>query len=330
MKRVAVVILNWNGAALLETFLPSVVRHSPQANIYVADNASDDLSVELLRVRFPMVKVIRNVENYGFAQGYNEALRFVEEDIYALVNSDVEVTENWLEPILKLMDEDPEAAFVQPKILDHKDKLKFEYAGAGGGFIDRYGFPFCRGRIFDSIETDNGQYDDVRRVFWASGACLLVRKEIFRELGGFDPAFFAHMEEIDLCWRGFNRNYYTYYCGQSTVYHVGGATLEVQSPKKTYLNFRNSLLMLLKNLPKHHLAFRLFLRLVLDGIAGIRFLFQGKFEHIGAIIRAHFAFYSQFGSTFSRRGPRQRSDYYQLQSVVWSYFVRRRKRYSDF
>ena len=330
MKRIAVVILNWNGAALLEAFLPSVVRHSPQASIYVADNASDDLSVELLRIRFPMVKVIRNTQNYGFAQGYNEALRFVEEDIYALVNSDVEVTENWLEPILKLMDENPEAAFVQPKILDHKDKLKFEYAGAGGGFIDRYGFPFCRGRIFDSIETDNGQYDDTSRVFWASGACLVVRKEIFRELGGFDPAFFAHMEEIDLCWRGFNRNYYTYYCGQSTVYHVGGATLEVQNPKKTYLNFRNSLLMLLKNLPKRHLSSRIFLRLVLDGIAGVRFLFQGKFEHVGAIIRAHFSFYSQFGSTFSRRGPRQRRDYYRLPSVVWSYFVRRRKRYSDF
>lgn len=327
MKKVAVVILNWNGVSLLEKFLPSVVRFSPEATVYVADNASDDLSVEMLRLRFPMVRVIRNTQNFGFAQGYNEALRFVEEDIYALVNSDVEVTQSWLAPMLTLLESNPDIAIVQPKILDYKNKQRFEYAGAGGGFIDRYGYPFCRGRVFETVEIDNGQYDDSVPVFWASGACMVIRKEVFRNLGGFDSRFFAHMEEIDLCWRAYNRNYKAFYCGQSTVYHVGGATLNEQHPQKAYLNFRNSLFMLTKNLPKNKLAVTLFVRMILDGLAALRFLFLGKFQHFAAVFNAHISFYSSFVTVYKQRDCYQRLDFFKVQSIVWRYFVNGKKKF---
>lgn len=325
MKQVAVVILNWNGVKLLEQFLPSVIRFSPQATVYVADNASEDLSVELIRVKFPMVKLIRNTENFGFAQGYNEALRFVEEEIYALVNSDVEVTDGWLTPMLDLFAQNPDVSVIQPKILDYKNKTRFEYAGAAGGFIDRYGFPFCRGRLFSTLEDDIGQYDDVSPIFWASGACFLVRKEVFRELGGFDSRFFAHQEEIDFCWRAFNRNHQAWYCGTSTVYHLGGATLEAENPRKTYLNFRNSLMMITKNVRRRNLFGIVLTRLCLDGVAGIRFLLQGKWNHTAAIIKAHYAFYGLFSEMYESRGIFQHVRFYKVRSVVWLYFFKRKK-----
>lgn len=322
MSKIAVIILNWNGVKLLEQFLPSVIRYSEEATIYVADNASTDSSLDYVRANFPSVKIIENKGNYGYAKGYNEALQFVEEDIYALVNSDIEVTENWLHPVLDLFEKEPETAIIQPKILDFKNKDYFEYAGAGGGFIDKYGFPFCRGRIFETIEKDQGQYNDITPIFWASGACFFIRKNIYRELSGFDSDFFAHQEEIDLCWRAFNKGYNAKYCGTSTVYHVGGATLAAGNPKKTYLNFRNSLWMLLKNLPKNKLVPVLFIRLIFDGIAGIRFLLQGKPKHLWAILTAHFAFYTQIFRFLGKRSQQQHGNYFKIKSIVYRYFVK--------
>ena len=273
---IAVVILNWNGLKLLEQFLPSVIQYSPQASIYVADNASTDNSISFVKDNFPTVKIIINKMNFGFAQGYNEALKHIDSEIYALVNSDVEVTENWLKPIIETFENEPKTAIIQPKILDFKRKEYFEYAGAAGGFIDKYGYPFCRGRIFDTLEKDNGQYDDNCKIFWASGACFFIRSSVFKNLNGFDTDFFAHQEEIDLCWRANNKSYVIKYNSQSAVYHLGGATLQKVNSKKTELNFRNSLLMLTKNLPKKQLFSVIFIRLVLDGIAAIQFFFSGK------------------------------------------------------
>lgn len=322
MKKIAVVILNWNGAKLLQEFLPSVVNYSQEATIYVIDNASTDDSLLVLKNEFPTVQLIQNTSNFGFAQGYNEGLRFIEEEIYCLVNSDIEVTKNWLTPILSHFEENPNTAIVQPKILDYKDKSSFEYAGAGGGFIDKFGYPFCRGRIFDTIEKDNGQYNDTTKVFWASGACFFIRKEVYRELKGFDDDFFAHQEEIDLCWRSFNQNYDTYYCGLSTVYHLGGATLTTSNPKKTFLNFRNSLVMLTKNLPKNQLLIIVFGRLILDGIAAIQFLVKGKFKHFFAIFKAHFSFYTLLLKTLRKRKTKMKTNYYKINSIVYTYFVK--------
>ena len=329
MKQVAVVILNWNGEKLLEAFLPTVLAHSDEASIYVADNASDDGSIALLANKFPDVKVIRNAGNFGFAQGYNDALKHVEEEIYALVNSDVEVTEGWLAPIIALFEKEPDTAIIQPKILDHKNKDYFEYAGAAGGFIDQFGYPFCRGRIFNTLEKDQGQYDDVKEIFWASGACFFVRKEVFRELKCFDADYFAHQEEIDLCWRAFNRNYKIKYCGKSTVYHVGGATLDSQNPTKTYLNFRNSLATLVKNVPQHKLLFILTVRLILDGAAGVQFLFQGKFAHIVSILKAHGSFYWNFEKNYNKRGLFQNRRYFLVRNIVFAYFIKKKQVFRD-
>lgn len=321
MKKIAVVILNWNGAKLLKEFLPSVVNYSKEATVYVIDNASTDDSLLVLKEEFPSVKIIQNKANYGFAQGYNEGLQCIEEEIYCLLNSDIEVTENWLTPIQSLFDKNPNTAIIQPKILDYKNKAYFEYAGAGGGFIDKFGYPFCRGRIFDTIEKDNGQYDNTLPVFWASGACFFIRKEVYRELNGFDANFFAHQEEIDLCWRSFNRNYDTLYCGLSTVYHLGGATLATSNPKKTFLNFRNSLLMLTKNLPSNQLIIIVVGRMILDGIAGIQFLVKGKFKHSFAILKAHFSFYALLIKTLRKRESKIKTNYYKINSIVYTYFV---------
>ena len=321
MNTIAVVILNWNGRQLLEQFLPSVIKHSPEAVIYVADNASTDDSIAFVEAKFPEVKIIRLSNNYGYAGGYNKALEEVEEDYYALVNSDVEVTENWLQPILELFYTDPETAIIQPKILDYKSKNLFEYAGAAGGFIDKFGYPFCRGRIFNTVEEDKGQYNDISEIFWASGACFFIRKNVYRELRGFDEDFFAHQEEIDLCWRAFNKNYKVRFCGQSVIYHVGGATLNNTSPRKTYLNFRNSLLMMVKNLPASKLLPILFLRLCLDGLAGVQFLTQGKLPHIFAIIKAHFHFYGSFLRFIKKRESKHYSNYYKSRSIVLRYYL---------
>lgn len=322
MKKIAVVVLNWNGVKLLEQFLPSVISYSSEASIYVADNASTDNSIQFVKDNYPTIKIIKNDGNYGFANGYNIALQQVEEEYYCLLNSDVEVTENWLTPILSLFESESDVAIIQPKILDFKSKEYFEYAGAAGGFIDKYGFPFCRGRIFETIEKDNLQYNDEKDIFWASGACFFIRKEVFRNLNGFDGDFFAHQEEIDLCWRAFNLGYKAKYTSKSVVYHVGGATLNEGNPKKTFLNFRNSLLMLLKNLPKNKLFTIIFLRLVLDGIAGIKFIFQGKLKHCFAIIKAHFHFYHLISKNLKKRNSVQKENYFHTKSIVYSYFVK--------
>ena len=324
-KKIAVVILNWNGAKLLEQFLPSVVAYSDEANIYVADNASTDNSIAVIKEQFPTVKIIQNEGNFGFAMGYNFALQTIEEPYYALVNSDIEVTENWLSPIVSLFDNEPNIGIIQPKILDYKNKEYFEYAGAAGGYIDSYGYPYCRGRIFDTIEKDNHQYDDETEIFWASGACFFIRKEIYKKLNGFDPDFFAHQEEIDLCWRAFNLGYSAKYTSKSVVYHVGGATLNQSNPKKTFLNFRNSLLMLLKNLPSNQLVPILFMRLTLDGIAGIQFIFKGKFAHCFAILKAHFYFYHLINYTLKKRGTIQKENYFHTKSIVFNYFVSKKQ-----
>jgi len=329
VKKIAVVILNWNGEKLLEKFLPSVVRFSPDATVYVADNASDDSSIEFLEQNFPLVKIIRNAQNFGFAKGYNDALKQVEEEIYALVNSDVEVTENWLQPIIEIFEREPQTAIIQPKILDYNNKEYFEYAGAAGGYLDKFGYPFCRGRIFDTLEKDEGQYDDETEIFWASGACFFIRKEVFRELKCFDPDYFAHQEEIDLCWRAANNNYIVKYCGKSTVYHVGGATLNSQNEKKTYLNFRNSLTTLVKNLPQRKLLFILTARLVLDGLAAIRFLLQGKFSHIIAICKAHFSFYTAFEKNYDKRGIMHKSNYFFRKAIFVDYFIHKKRTFKS-
>ena len=320
--KIAVVILNWNGVKLLEQFLPSVVQYSSEATVYVADNASTDDSISFVKANFPTVQIIKNDYNFGFAQGYNEALKNVDADIFALINSDIEVTENWLQPIIETFKNEAQTAIIQPKILDYKRKEYFEYAGAGGGFIDKYGYPFCRGRIFETLEKDNGQYNDSCEIFWASGACFFIRSSVYKELNGFDSDFFAHQEEIDLCWRAFNNNHIIKYNGDSTVYHVGGATLNEGNPKKTFLNFRNSLLMLVKNLPKESLVKLLFLRMILDGIAGIRFLFQGKILHSIAVLKAHFYFYHLLSINYKKRGKTQLKKYYKVKSIVYSYYIK--------
>ena len=327
--KLAVVILNWNGASLLEQFLPSIIAYSAGADLYVADNASTDASIQIVQTQFPEVKIIHNTANFGFAKGYNEALKHVDADIYALVNSDIEVTPDWLEPIYATFEKEKETAIIQPKILDYKNKKMFEYAGAAGGFIDAYGFPFCRGRIFETVEEDYGQYNNSIEIFWASGACFFIRSKVFHELNGFDTVFFAHQEEIDLCWRAFNKKHVVKYIPNSVAYHVGGATLKQGSPKKTFLNFRNSLLMLVKNLPSNQLFLRLFIRLSLDGIAGIQFLMQGKPRHLVAILKAHFEFYTLFITFYKKREQSQRKNYFKIKSIVYAYFIRNGKVFGD-
>ncbi|TDE03326.1 glycosyltransferase family 2 protein [Flavobacterium sandaracinum] len=321
--KIAVVILNWNGILLLEKFLPSLLKYSDEATIYVADNASTDDSISFVKAFFPSVQIVKNDSNLGFADGYNQALKYIDAEIYALVNSDIEVTENWLQPIIKTFVSEPNTAIIQPKILDFKRKEYFEYAGAAGGFIDQYGYPYCRGRIFDTLEKDNGQYDDHCEIFWASGACFFIRSQVYKDLKGFDGEFFAHQEEIDLCWRAFNKGYKIKYISESVVYHVGGATLQQGNPKKTFLNFRNSLLMLTKNLPKDQLFKILLGRMLLDGIAGIQFLTQGKPRHFWAVFKAHCSFYNLFVTYYKRRNKFQDLEYYNVKSIVYSYFIRK-------
>ena len=289
---IAVVILNWNGQQWLEKFLPTVIEKSSMANIYIADNASTDDSVSLIENNFPSVKIIKNQLNEGYAKGYNDALKDLKEKYFVLLNSDIEVTNNWIKPIINLMEENPNISACQPKILDYNNKDSFEYAGASGGYIDNLGYPFSRGRIFDSIESDNNQYDDVKEIFWASGACFFVRADHFNEVNGFDNDFFAHQEEIDLCWRLKIKGYQIMVHPHSVVYHVGGGTLDDSSPFKTYLNFRNNLFMLTKNLNFFSLLITLYFRLPLDGIAALTLLKKKNgFLHLLAVLRAHLVFY---------------------------------------
>jgi GT2 family glycosyltransferase len=297
---IAIVILNWNGSELLKRFLPSVIKNSTQARIYVIDNGSTDNSVETLHSEFKEVQVITLDKNYGFAGGYNEGLKSVNESILCLLNSDVRVGENWVEPVIDLF-KNPEIGVVQPKVLDEKNPELFEYAGAAGGFIDFLGYPYCRGRLFSHIEKDIGQYDDEIPVFWATGACLFIRNELFKELRGFDDRYFAHQEEIDLCWRAQRLGYQVWYTSKSKVFHLGGSTLSNANPFKTQLNFRNSLLNVVKNSDDRILWFIIGARLILDGVAGLFFLIQGKPKHTIAVVKAHFQFYSRFRTYLKER-----------------------------
>jgi GT2 family glycosyltransferase len=329
MHKIAVVILNWNGRKLLEEFLPSVTYFSPNAKIYVADNASTDTSINFIKDNYPDISIIQNKTNGGFAKGYNEALQQVREPYYCLLNSDVAVTENWLDEIEHIFNSRSNIAIIQPKVLDYKRPKYFEYAGAAGGFVDQLGYPYCRGRIFETLEEDTGQYDDEIEIFWATGACLFIRKEVFHLVGGFDEDFFAHQEEIDLCWRVKNLGFSIIYTPKSVVFHLGGATLDNMNPKKTFLNFRNSLFSLVKNAPKFKGATLVFFRLILDGIAGIRFIFQGKFDHCWAIIKAHFNFYKNLPKFIKKRkNTKNKIKYYNSTSIVWAYFVQNRKNFN--
>ncbi|MEM9000339.1 MAG: glycosyltransferase [Bacteroidota bacterium] len=320
--KIAIVILNWNGAKLLEAYLPSVIHFSRQAEIHVIDNASTDGSVDFIKEHYPKVHIIQNSSNGGFAKGYNDGLKHVQADVFCLLNSDVEVTKDWLAPVEKIFGERTDAAIVQPKILDLKRRNYFEYAGAAGGFIDQLGYPFCRGRIFQTLEKDEGQYDDIRKIFWATGACMFIKSDIFRHLGGFDEDYFAHQEEIDLCWRAQNLGHTVYYVGHSHVYHLGGSTLKNINPKKTFLNFRNSLYSITKNLPRKKAVPLIMSRLLLDGIAAVRFIFQLRFDHCIAILGAHLSFYCNFSRMYKKREKvNYIRNYYAAKSIVWSYFV---------
>ncbi len=319
--KLAIAILNWNGKNWLEKFLPNVISYSGDAEIYVIDNDSTDDSVDYLRQNFPQVKIIYNTKNNGFAGGYNDGLKHIHADIYCLLNSDVEVTPKWIDPVLNLFKNDPKIAAVQPKVLDYNRKSFFEFAGAAGGFIDNLGYPYCRGRIFESIEEDKGQYNDETEIFWASGCCLFIRSEDFWNQKGFDERFFAHQEEIDLCWRLKNDGKKIFYTGKSTIYHVGGGTLNKQSAQKTFLNMRNNLTMLVKNLPLSALFWIIFSRLILDGAAALYFAFQNGFSHLWAVLRAHFSFYSQLPGTIRLRGKNQIKNYHNSKWLIFKHFI---------
>lgn len=328
--KVAVVILNWNGEKLLKQFLPSVVSHSKDlATVYVADNASSDNSLLYVAANFSEVRIIRNDSNGGYAKGYNDALEGLSEDIFILLNSDVEVSQNWISPFINAFEKDPSLVAAQPKILDFQNREYFEYAGAAGGYLDKFGYPYCRGRIFNTLEKDEGQYDDSLPIFWATGACLVVRNDAFNKVGKFDEDLFAHQEEIDLCWRLQAQGGSVKYIGDSAVYHLGGGTLAATNPKKTFYNFRNSLLILLKNNKGGMIWGILFVRLLLDGIAGLQFLIQGKFAHFIAILKAHFSFYSLVPKFLKKRKQwASRTKYYSVTSIVWKYFIRKKRNFN--
>lgn len=331
-KKVAVVILNWNGRSFLEQFLPSVTNYSTEAQIIVADNNSTDDSVIFLQKNYPTIEIIQLEKNYGFAGGYNRALKQINTEYYVLLNSDVEVTQNWLTPLIELLDNDNSVGACQPKIKDYHSKSHFEYAGASGGFIDKHGYPFCRGRVFENLEEDNGQYDNLLEVFWASGACLFIRSSQYHEVDGLDEFFFAHMEEIDLCWRLKNQGHKIMVCPASTVYHVGGGTLNKIKPQKTFLNYRNSLLTLHKNLPKKIRFTIILTRLCLDGISGFKLLISGKPNHTWAIIRAHISFYSSISQNNAKRRQPVNPNLTGMinKSVVKSHFLKKCKTFSAF
>ena len=329
-------ILNWNGAEMMRRFLPSVVKYSEHvAEVVVADNGSTDNSREVVRKEFPSVTLLELPQNYGFAEGYNRALALVKAEFFVLLNSDVEVTDGWLEPQLEYLDSHPEVAACQPKLLAWKDKGCFEYAGAAGGYLDRYGYPFCRGRIFDCVEKDNGQYDDVTEVLWASGAALMVRSKDWNEAGGLDGRFFAHMEEIDFCWRLSCRGRGVVCVPSAKVYHVGGASLAQGNPRKTFLNFRNNLLMLYKNLPDRQLAGVMRVRLVLDYVAALKFLLGGDVPSAKAVVRARREYKKikrnflkqreENMSSMTLENPYGRFGF----SLLWLHYIKGVKKFSD-
>lgn len=332
MKKTALVILNYNGVDFLKKFLPVIIEHSSaDAEIWVADNCSTDGSVELLEEQFRDIKLIRNKTNGGFATGYNLALKQIAADYYILLNSDIEVTANWIKPVIDLMETDDSIGACQPKIRSYYQKDKFEYAGASGGYIDHLGYPFCRGRIFMSLEKDEGQYNDPVEIFWATGACMFLRSDVFHELGGLDDDFFAHMEEIDLCWRMKSVGYKVMVCPSSYVYHVGGGTLPVGSARKTYLNFRNNFVLLYKNLPSNKLYSVLLTRLFLDGLAGMKFLIEGGFSDFVAVIKAHFYFYWNWSHIRNKRRNTIRNKVSKIYegNIASEHYIRRIKKFTD-
>lgn len=337
MKKTSVVILNWNGAKLLKQFLPTVLMHTQteDCEVVVADNNSSDNSIEVLRQQFPNVKLILLDKNYGFAEGYNKALQQIDSEYVVLLNSDVETSFNWLNPLIEHLEQNRDTAAVQPKILSYTNKTMFEYAGAAGGFIDRYGYPFCRGRVLHKLEEDRGQYDNPIDIFWATGACLCMRRADYMEAGGLDSDFFAHMEEIDLCWRLLARGKKVVCLPQSKVYHVGGASLNSESPRKVHLNFRNNLLMIYKNATQTKLIEVLLIRIVLDTAAAAHFLVQGKWRHAKAVGKA----YSDFIKMRPVFKPKRKynldktiqTNMPQLYkgSMLFDFYFRRKKKYSD-
>lgn len=335
MPHTSVVILNYNTRGFLQKFLPGVLAHSGDCEIIVADNRSPDDSVAFMKEFYPEVRLIETAKNLGFASGYNEVLRQIKADYYILLNSDVEVTPGWTEPLIRLMDSEPGIAACQPKILAYDDKKLFEYAGGAGGYIDKLGYPFCRGRIFDTLEQDHGQYDDTRRVFWATGACMMVRSEIYHRFGGLDDSFFAHMEEIDFCWRIQLDGHKVYYNGDSRVYHVGGGTLPKTNVRKTYLNFRNGMAMLYKNSLPTQIWWTIPVRILLDWIAALRFFLTGKEDFGKAIFTAHRDFFNMLPdlrkkrkATFDRKPLAIKGVIYQG-SLLRDYFLRGKKRFTE-
>jgi len=330
---VAVVILNWNGKAYLKQFLPGILLSEyDNLQIVVGDNASTDDSVSFLQENFPTVKIIQNDQNYGFAGGYNKVLERVEADYFILLNSDVEVVPNWIKPIISLMESDAQIAAAQPKIKWQLNKNQFEYAGAAGGYLDIYAFPFCRGRLFNVYEFDNGQYNEQKEVFWASGAAFFIKSKCWREAGGLDADLFAHMEEIDLCWRLKNLNYKIMYCPDAEVYHVGGGTLQTENPFKTYLNFRNNLIIMQKNLPAGDAIFRITIRMFIDFIAWWHFLLTGKPKFTMAVTKGHWHFLKSLSKTNKKRKLIQKeyakhTGVYN-NSIVWAFFIKKIKYFS--
>jgi len=331
MKKVAVAILNWNGKNFLNEFLHRVVQfsHSETTDIYLIDNGSTDDSVLFVQQNFPLVKIICLDKNYGFAEGYNRGLQKITASYFILLNSDVEVTPNWISPIISYMDSNTDVAACMPKMIDYHNRKSFEYAGAAGGFIDKYGYPFCRGRIIATIENDENQYDDLCEIFWATGACMFVRASVYSEAGGLDNDFFAHMEEIDLCWRMKNMDYKIVYFPQVTVFHVGGGTLPNNNPKKLFYNYRNNLMLLYKNLPQGLVFPIVFQRLCLDGLSAAIYFARFSFSFAFAVWKAHFAFYFNFLTLRKRRrefrkkyGLKTHRQMYQ-RSIVWDFYVRK-------
>lgn len=332
MNKLSVVILNYNGRDFLKQFLPDVVKHSLPHEVIVVDNASTDDSVDFLTSHHPEVKLMRFDQNFGFSGGYNEAIRLIESEYIVLLNSDVEVTAGWIPPILNILESDPNLAAAQPKIMDFKKKTHFEYAGGAGGYLDTLAFPFCRGRVFHTIEEDKGQYDDSRDVFWASGSCLFVRRDAYLEAGGLDEDFFAHMEEIDLCWRLWNLGYRVAMSHKSTIYHVGGGTLDKSHPRKTYLNFRNGLSLMLKNERSSQLLWKLPVRMLLDWLAAVHFSSHSGLKHGAAIIRAHWHFTLSFATNYKKRKDIVRKNTKSPRHqglIIWQYFALGKKRYNE-
>ncbi len=333
IKKVAVVIINFNGENYLKKFLPSVVNYSDKniSDIYIIDNCSSDNSIGFIKINYPEVNIIKHNKNYGFAEGYNKGLKNISSEYLVLLNNDVEVTKNWLNPMLKKMENNKLIGACQPKILSYNEKNKFEYAGACGGYLDLLGYPFCRGRIFDHIEKDIGQYDDDKEIFWASGACIMVKNEIFKKLGGFDKSFFAHMEEIDLCWRIKAEGYINYCYPESVVYHLGGGTLNYESSKKTYLNFRNNLLMIAKNEETKFLFIKLSIRFIFDFIASIRFLIlKRSLINFLSILKAYLYFLKKFPKLIITKRKKIVNKLEKSNKIIpIEYFLKAKKRFSD-